>query len=305
MTVPLARDDKSPNFINGLLVAILLLDLIVLLPLVILPLLLNYPRFQLNNGQLTIQTLTTTLRVPRAVAEKARLTTLDITRKNVGINAPGLCVGTFTDAELGQLRLYSNCSEQAVIFAFQGRTYAITPAEPQEFLRAWQAGSTSTFRTPRTGLSGVTISTIVVLLGMLTLLAWLLRRTKRLAYQFDQHALRLTTAFSTLRLPYRHIQSATLAQKQPGVRLFGTGLPGYFTGRFAFGGNGPPVVHAVASSITTTGVLINVGERTYYLTPAQPTTFLEELNQRRNALSGPQPRNPSAAADAWPRHPKP
>lgn len=61
----------------------------------------------------------------------------------------------------------------------------------------------------------------------------------------------------------------------------GTGMSGYHTGNYQWRGEGPKHVQAVASR-TTGGVLVEVRghSQMYFLTPADPDSFLRRLRER-------------------------
>lgn len=65
-----------------------------------------------------------------------------------------------------------------------------------------------------------------------------------------------------------------------GLRTFGTGLPGYLTGHFTFGPD--PAVRTVRAAATRAsgGGLPESGDRTCFLTPADPDGCLTTLARR-------------------------
>jgi hypothetical protein len=123
----------------------------------------------------------------------------------------------------------------------------------------------------------------------------------RLRYCLTSDGLEIDRLLAITRLPYTGMQARRTAGRL-GVRTFGTGLPGYLTGAFTFSSDSVRSVTALAS-VGSGGVLIGVpvegksegrstfvlpphpataGQvlRWYFLTPADPQQFLDELAQR-------------------------
>ncbi|THF68207.1 hypothetical protein E7T06_17505 [Deinococcus sp. Arct2-2] len=130
---------------------------------------------------------------------------------------------------------------------------------------------------------------------------------RRLRYRLTPDGLEIRRLLGTTLLPYVGMQAKTTVGRL-GVRMFGTGLPGYLTGAFSFGSESLPTVTALAS-VGSGGILIGVpverqsegrsplvlpinpatsGQplRWYFLTPADPQQFLGEL-ARRGAVVAP------------------
>ena len=110
----------------------------------------------------------------------------------------------------------------------------------------------------------------------LALLFWIAPR--RLGYALGATDLMLYHLNGTTRL----LLSAAVARRSTGRlgwRTFGIGLPGHFSGQFTFGPDAHRSVIAVASR-PDHGVIVEHGQRAYFLTPADPDAFLAELQQR-------------------------
>lgn len=110
----------------------------------------------------------------------------------------------------------------------------------------------------------------------LSALAWFAPR--RLRYTLQDDALLIQTLFSVTRLPTRHI-SAWRTRGGLGLKVGGTGLAGYYTGYYTFNADEIKTVMA-ASSNTSNGVIVQAEGKAYFLTPADPDAFLEELARR-------------------------
>ncbi|ANE43763.1 PH domain-containing protein [Deinococcus puniceus] len=123
----------------------------------------------------------------------------------------------------------------------------------------------------------------------------------RLRYRLTPTGLEINRLLGTTLLPYAGMQARETAGSL-GVRTFGTGLPGYLTGAFSFGSDGVRSVTALAS-VMSGGVLLGVPVnheaparpsfilpsrptsvaepfQWYFLTPADPQQFLDELARR-------------------------
>lgn len=116
---------------------------------------------------------------------------------------------------------------------------------------------------------------ILMLVG-LAFLFWFAPR--RLNYLLSDDALIIQVLTGQTRLSYHNL-TAWRTTGGLGLRLLGTGLFGYYTGKFTFHDDLPKTVLA-ASSNTTGGVLVQSENRTYFLTPADPDAFLRELAMR-------------------------
>ena len=122
---------------------------------------------------------------------------------------------------------------------------------------------------------GVTALMLSLTAG-LALVFWLAPR--RLSYTLTDGALLVGKLTGPLTLPYAGM-TARRASRGLGARMGGTGLPGYHSGNHVYSTDGVQNVQAAAST-PTGGVLLTSGDRTYYLTPADPDAFLRELAAR-------------------------
>lgn len=101
---------------------------------------------------------------------------------------------------------------------------------------------------------------------------------RRLAYTLTSDALMITYLTGETRLPYAGM-TAWQTAGHLGLKVGGTGLPGYYTGHYTVHADGLNGVLAV-SSATNDGVIVQGGGKTYFLTPADPAGFLAELARR-------------------------
>jgi hypothetical protein len=118
------------------------------------------------------------------------------------------------------------------------------------------------------------LGTLAVLLAAVFGLA-----PRRLAYSPEPGALVVTRLLGRTTLPYAEITTARRSAGRLGVRLFGTGMPGYLTGLFSFGPDAASRVQAAASR-GDGGVVVERGNTAFFLTPADPDAFLRSLAAR-------------------------
>nr|WP_246580869.1 PH domain-containing protein [Deinococcus aestuarii] len=111
--------------------------------------------------------------------------------------------------------------------------------------------------------------------GLLALFIWLPRR---LGYALTDEGLEIRRASGTFVWPYRDLR-ASATPHALGVKQGGVNAPGYFSGAFAWPGEGPNTILALSSS-PRGGVLVTSQGRRYFLTPADPDAFLRELRAR-------------------------
>lgn len=103
---------------------------------------------------------------------------------------------------------------------------------------------------------------------------------RRLAYTLTPDAVVIQRILNQTRLPYAGL-SARRSSGVLGIRTFGTGMPGYLTGHFTLAHDEMGVGKVLAAASTgQDGVLLHSGDTDYFLTPADPQTFLTELAQR-------------------------
>ena len=103
---------------------------------------------------------------------------------------------------------------------------------------------------------------------------------RRLAYTLTPDALVIQRILNQTRLPYAGL-SARPSSGVLGIRTFGTGMPGYLTGHFTLANDEKSVGRVLAAASTGQGgVLLHSDNTDYFLTPADPQTFLNELAQR-------------------------
>lgn len=228
------------------------------------------------------------VRIPREDVEQAwileeptRLTRL------VGTTAPGLHQGRWSTRETGQLSLFASEARPLLVIKTRGRTYGITPDDPEAMLAAIEEGTPAVFPPagdPSRVVWGLAVPLTVVVLLLIALTVGLYLLTARfrhsLRYELHPSELVIQTGWHPIRIPYTSIRGAEIVHL-PGspLRKIGTHLPGLLWGKFTWRGAGPNL-HLYATQKGPL-VLISLESRTIGISPAEPEAFLQELNQRR------------------------
>ncbi|MDO4264316.1 MAG: PH domain-containing protein [Deinococcus sp.] len=114
-------------------------------------------------------------------------------------------------------------------------------------------------------------------LGGLALLAFFLSLPRRLGYAFTPEGLRVSRFSGTAVWPYTGLEVVSVGSEL-GLKLGGTGAPGYYTGTYGWKGPEASSVQALAST-TRGGVLLRREGTLYYLTPADPAGFVRTLQE--------------------------
>ena len=248
--------------------ALLMLGLAILL---VLPPLLGYPRYEVRDGVLTVRSIATQRTVSAQTPVEA-LTLPPLTR-SMGTDAQ-TCVGRFRDGSRRVYELYTDCSSRVLLFSPAGkRPLAITPDDPQGLLAALKSGGTATFHLPPRSL---TLNSALTALPLLVLAALALWPWPSLGYRLTPDALQVRRRLGVDRLPYAGL-TVRPARGRLGLRLMGTGIPGYHTGLYA---TADGQVLAAATSAHAPALLLSSGGQIYYITPADPRALMNELAQR-------------------------
>lgn len=133
---------------------------------------------------------------------------------------------------------------------------------------------------PRLPIAG---QVFLSLMGVGLLLAFLVV-PRRLSYTLTGTGLRVGRASGTFEWPYRDLRAQATAGAL-GLKVGGVGLPGYYSGNYAWKGVEHRHVQALSTN-TQRGVLVEVRGVPHFLTPADPEGFLQALAQRGVAIKG-------------------
>lgn len=247
----------------------------------LLPALQGRPVYDVQSGQITARGIQARTVIPQDTPVTREQ--IDIRRKIIGSNTPGYTVGRFQLAQFGRADLYTDGSRDALVFRTAPRLTVLTPADPDELLRAWRSGETRVFRPAR--VATVSAAALLPLLLLLPLLVFFARRP-RLVYEWGRDALIVRTGLSQTRFPFETTR-ADLTEEGLGLRLFGTAVPRYFTGTFSMKSAGGGRVQAYATTARPTrALLLHMDGTTYYLTPVDPEAALQQFHIRAPRKSG-------------------
>ncbi|WP_216322526.1 PH domain-containing protein [Deinococcus aestuarii] len=247
-----------------------------LLAVILLPLLpgsWRRPVYEVRDGEIVARSIAASRVIP-ADTEVLQVP-LQRRRKIVGSSRPGYVVGRFDLARYGQAEVFGDGSGRTLLFLTRPRPTVLTPADPEALLRVWRAGDSGTFFPARHPTLGPSDGLALVIL--VPLLVFFLRQP-RLKYILTPQALLVRTAWRSLRFP-RGATKVELTPEPLGLRLFGTAIPGYYTGTFSIKTAGGGRVQALATAARPQqAVLLKLDGQTYYLTPRDPETFVRLLD---------------------------
>lgn len=161
-------------------------------------------------------------------------------RRIAGTGLPGYCVGTFSYAEIGRVWQATDCSRPVLVLrrANDG-PLVLTPPDPDRFRTALANGSGyhESQPPPATGPGWFMIKLMVLLTPLLGLLVPLIFfvAPSRLRYRVVSGGLEITTMLGT-KLFTTAGCTARSHRPKVGMRLWGTGAPGYYTGTYRVDG---------------------------------------------------------------------
>ncbi|HLN61515.1 MAG TPA: PH domain-containing protein [Symbiobacteriaceae bacterium] len=233
------------------------------------------------------------IRVDRAAVTNPRLVSPSSTRKLNGTGMPGAYSGRWQFAEFGQVRLYATRLEQVVLLPTPDQTWAVSPAEPEAFLNALQAGGTGQWQPARGESPWLTAAVIgfidlLVFVIVAAILVYYARLPRTIRYALTDEGLRVEGGRLRLLLPYDRITSVEQATPAGHPwRKFGASLPGLHWGHFSWRSVGGPLrLYATALKPL---VLVRTGQDVYGLTPEEPERFVTELSRRISPMGGHRP----------------
>lgn len=194
-----------------------------------------------------------------------------------GTEKPGYCVGFFAYPRVGEVWQITDCSERGVVVTSSAETtpVAVTPADPDGFLKALREGRPSVFAPPgRRGAAWWVNLFVVTGVGVLALAALavvLFVAPARLRYTVAGGALEVGTLLRRRVVP---LAGARARPHRPlgGHRLAGLPLPGYRVGSWMLDN----MATSVFASAADEGVLIE-GEGRMFVNPRDREGFLAAL----------------------------
>ena len=194
-----------------------------------------------------------------------------------GTEKPGYCVGFFAYPRVGEVWQITDCSEHGVVVTSSAETtpVAVTPADPDAFLKALHEGRRSVFAPPeRQGAAWWVNLFVVTGVGLITLAALAVvffLAPARLRYTVAGGALEVGTLLGRRVVP---LAGARARPHRPlaGQRLAGFPLPGYRVGSWML----DSMATSVLASAADEGVLVE-GEGRTFVNPQDREGFLEAL----------------------------
>lgn len=221
--------------------------------------------YEVEGGQITARSVGASKTIPAGTPVVRE--PVNLQRRLLGTDRPGYVVGRFVAAKWGEVEVFSDGSQPALVFRTSPLPTVITPEEPDSLLAAWRQGQTATFKPTRA--SAVSWGDLLGLVILVPLLVFLVHNPK-ITYKLTENELVVRTAFNTLRFP-KGATKAEITHEPLGARLGGIAIPGYYTGVFSIRNLAGGRVHALAtSSSPKQAVILKLDGKAYYLTPAEP-----------------------------------
>jgi hypothetical protein len=198
-------------------------------------------------------------------------------RKIAGTGLPGYCVGTFSYAETGRVWQATDCSRDVLALRRANDTpVVLSPPHRDRFSAAQVTGSGyhESQPPPDTGRGWFMIKLLVLLTPLLGILVPLIFFVApgRLRYHVISGGLEIVTMlgakrFATAGCTARH------HRPQVGLRLWGTGAPGYYTGTYRVDGANTKIY----TTSVKEGVLVEGPGVRVFVNPENETGFLEAM----------------------------
>lgn len=206
-------------------------------------------------------------------------------RKIAGTGLPGYCVGTFSYAETGRVWQATDCSRSVLVLRrANDNPVVLTPPDRDRFRAALENGGGyhESQTPPDAGRGWFLVKLLVLLTPLLGLLVPLIFFVApgRLRYRVVSAGLEVITMLGTRRFA---TAGCTARPHRPkiGLRLWGTGAPGYYTGTYRLDG-------AYAKIYTTSvdeGVLIEGPGTRVFINPENESAFLQAIHTMGGATS--------------------
>jgi len=236
------------------------------------------------------------LHITTAPAPISRHRTIDLTsiagveeldlgpgRKIAGTGLPGYCVGTFSYKEIGRVWQASDCSQPVLLLRrADDNPLALTPPDPDRFRAALTNGNGyhENQPPPETGRVWFFIKLVILLTPLVGVLVPLIFFVApgRLTYRVISGGLEVTTLFGSKRF----ITAGCTARShypQVGLRLWGTGAPGYYTGTYRVDGANTKIY----TTSVDEGVLIKGPGVRVLVNPENEEGFLEAIRSMGGA----------------------
>lgn len=238
--------------------------------------------YTIQGGELRVRSgsaIDGTRRVALDDVREARAVELRGGRRKMGTGMPGLCSGRWAYQGIGEVWQATDCSSRAVLLEVRGepRPLVVTPPDPDAFLDALRTRSETTIALPPADAVWLRVvpaaSALLSLTGLALLIALFARGPERMRYVVRSGELEVHTMFTKRSWRASRFRARPYAP-QRALRVVGSALPGYYTGRFR--ADGEPL--RVFATSFGAGVLLEGPER-IFLSPEDPQAFLRALRE--------------------------
>jgi hypothetical protein len=282
-----------PRLKRGLQTAIgLPLSAVVLLPTIFAVWLVWAPHvveLEIEDGQLHVTTAPAPVSRHRTIDLTSVVTVEEMTlgrgRRVAGTGLPGYCVGVFSYDEIGRVWQATDCSHSALVLRRTDDTpIVLTPPDRDRFRTALENGGGYHESQPRpdTGRGWLMIKLMVLftpLLGMLVPLIFFIA-PGRLRYRVVSGGLEVSTMLGT-KLFATAGCTARSHKPKVGMRLWGTGAPGYYTGTYRVDGTNTKIY----TTSVKEGVLIEGPGVRVLVNPENEDAFLDAIRTTGGATA--------------------
>jgi hypothetical protein len=234
--------------------------------------------YEVRGGQIIARSVASSRVIPAGTSVSSR--PIERQRRVMGSDTPGYVVGRFSVARYGTADLYTDGTNPMLVFLTRPRVTMLTPADPEALLATWRTGGSGVFRPARS--PSISIQLIMANLILLPLIAFFVR-PPRMTYRLTPDALEVRIGLHKQRFPFAATK-AELTSDGLGMRLFGTAIPGYYTGSFSTKAGGVSQIQALATaSRPAQAVVLKLDGVAYYLTPADPAALVARFENSATA----------------------
>ena len=236
--------------------------------------------YTISGGALTVRTgdrLSGERTVALSAITEARAVSLHGGRRTAGTSLPGYCVGRFSYPDLGAVWQATSCSGRGLVVQATGESkpIVISPPDAEGFVAALRSGAETSITLPPPDKGPLYLLTAIAIpAGVLVAVmvgALMLFGPDRMRYLVGDGTFEVRTLFGRQRWP---TAGARAKGYTPGRlwRVAGSGMPGYYTGRFREGGQG---VRLYATDLSR--VILFEGSDRVMVSPEDRAGFLEAL----------------------------
>lgn len=195
-----------------------------------------------------------------------------------GTAMPGYCVGRFSYDNLGRVWQATDCSRDVLVLRRANDIpIVLTPPDRDRFRAALETGGgyEASQEQQQTGRGWILVKLLVLIapLAALTVPAVFLIAPHRLRYRVISGGLEVTTILRTRRFV---TAGCTARPHRPrvGLRLWGAGAPGYYTGTFRVDGNN---TRLYTTSVKQGVLIVGPGVRVF-VNPENEAGFLQAMH---------------------------